>query len=98
MSMNLVPGTQLITEDGVLGTSGKPIRVFSVHLISGATASELTLRNGTLVSSTIYAQETGTADTGATFNYNGGVRFPAGCFVDVDANATSALFVYTEEF
>ena len=32
--MNLVPGNQLVTTNGVVGTSGNPIRVFSIHILS----------------------------------------------------------------
>lgn len=98
MSMNLVPGSTRVTADGIIGTSGKPIRVFSVHLISGGTAGIVNLRNGTLVSDTIWAQVTGTASTGITVNFGGGMRFPDGLYYDEDANVTSTIIVYTEEF
>ena len=96
--MNLVPGNQLVTENGVVGTSGNPIRVFSIHILSGASAGVVQLRNGTADTDTIYVQETGIANTGATFNYAGGIRFPAGCFLDEATAPTSTLVNYTEEF
>ena len=42
--MNLLPGTQQIVGDGdiAIGTSGIPIRVFSIEAISGGTASAIT--------------------------------------------------------
>lgn len=97
-SMNLVPGNVLLTADGVVGTSGNPIRVFSIHIISGSTAGVVNLRNGTLVTDTIYLKHTGVASDGVTYNFAGGVRFPDGCYYDEDANVTSSLIVYTEEF
>jgi len=97
MAMNLVPGNQLVLANGVVGTSGNPIRVFSIHILSGASAGVVQFRNGTADTDTIFVQETGLANTGATFNYAGGVRFPDGCFLDEDTAPTSTLVVFTEE-
>ena len=96
--MNLIPGIQTRTTDGVIGTSGKPIRVFWIHLISGGTASVLAVHNGTSASDTQILSLTGTISTGATFNFAGGARFPAGCYVNVDTNISNVTFSYTEEF
>lgn len=92
-------GSQLITADGVVGTSGKPIRVYSIHVISGAGGGAVVnLRSGTTVSSTIRIVATGTASQGVTFNYgNEGQLFEAGCYCDVDANTTSVLVSFTKE-
>jgi len=96
--MNLLPGTQRITADIAVGTSGKPIRVFAVHLVSGASDSTLIFLNGTSTANTTYCQVDGVANEGVTLNFAGGMRFPAGCFADVDANINYATVVYTEEF
>lgn len=96
--MNLITGIQTRTTDGVIGTSGSPIRVFWIHIISGGTASVLAVHNGTSASGTQILSLTGTASTGATFNFAGGARFPAGCYLNVDANVTSVTVGYTEEF
>lgn len=96
--MNLIPGVQTRTTDGVIGTSGKPIRVFSIHIISGGTASVLAVYNGTGTNGTQLLSLTGTLSTGATFNFAGGFRFSAGCYLDVDSNVTSVSVSYTEEF
>ena len=92
-------GSQLVTADLAVGVSGKPCRVFGMHAISGAGGGTVvSLRNGTTTSGTIYLTETGTASTGATFNYGPyGVLFPAGCFCDVGANITSALISFKME-
>jgi hypothetical protein len=90
-------GDQLVTADIVLGVSGKPVRVFNMTLISGGTASVIALRDGTSASGTIRIQETGTISTGKTFDYGvHGHYFPNGCFVDVDANITSAMISYSQ--
>ena len=95
--MNLLPGTQRVTADLAVGTSGKPIRVFCVHLISGGTASTLTLYNGTSASGTAYIQVDGVASQGVTINFSGGMLFPAGCFADVDANISYAMVTFSLE-
>ena len=95
--MNLVPGTLRLAADGLVGTSGKPIRVFSVHLVSGATASTTSFKNGTSTGGTAYLQVDGVISKGVTLNIAGGMRFPAGCYMDTDANISYCTIVYTEE-
>lgn len=88
-------GSQLVgTTDAAVQASGKAVRVFMIHIISG-TAAIVSLRNGTAATATAYATETGTANTGKTIVYGEqGLAFPAGCFVDVDVNTTSVLVTY----
>ena len=89
-------GTQLITADGVVLSAARAVRIFTIHIISGAGGGAVVnLRSGSVVGATIWITETGTASTGITFNYGTqGVLFPSGCFVDVDANTTSVAVVY----
>ena len=98
MSMNLVPGATTLTADGVLGQSGVPQRVYSVKILSGGTAGVVNLRDGTTVSGTIIDTLTGEASTTKTFNFQGGQRFPNGCYYDEDANVTSTTIVHSSEF
>tara|TARA_R110000868_G_C10487806_1_gene729913 strand:- start:93 stop:398 length:306 start_codon:yes stop_codon:yes gene_type:complete len=100
--MNLIPGIQRITGDAQIGPVGtvsvpKPIRLFSVSLISGASASTLTLRDGTSTGATANEQVDGNASQSVTKNYAGGLRFPNGLFADADANISYATFSFTEE-
>lgn len=91
-------GTQSVTADILVGKAGLPTRVFAIHLISGGTASVVALRNGQTVSGTIWIQQTGTISTGKTFTFGQyGVLFPAGCFVDVDANISSCQVEFAQE-
>lgn len=96
--MNLMPGSQRITADGVVGVAGKPTRLYCVILNSGGTVSVLSLLNGQDASGPQYASLTGTVSTGAVFNFAGGLRFPLGIFADVDANIASAVFIIDQEF
>ena len=95
--MNLLPGRQRVTADAIIGSGTRGVRVYSVHLISGATASVGYLRNGTVVGADIDIQIDGVASTGVTLNFAGGVLLPAGCFYDDDSNITSAIVTFTEE-
>jgi hypothetical protein len=92
-------GSQLITADGVVGTSGKPIRVYGIHVISGAGGGAVVnLRSGTAVGGTIRLKATGTASQGVTFPYgNEGHLFEEGCYCDVDTNTTSVLVSFQKE-
>lgn len=96
--MNLVPGVVRLTADGLVGSSGKPIRVFVIHLVSGGTLSTTTFKNGADASGTTWFQADGVASSGQTWNFAGGFRFPAGCFMDTDANISYATISFTEEY
>ena len=101
--MNLVPGVQRITADSSIGPAGtasapRPIRLFSVSLISGGTASTLILRNGIDTSGTANEQVDGVVSQSVTKNYAGGLRFPLGLYADVDTNISYATFSFTEEY
>lgn len=95
--MNLVPGSLRLAADGLVGTSGKPIRIFCIHLVSGATLSTTTFKNGTTTGGTAYIQADGIANQAVTLNFAGGLLFPAGCYMDTDANISYCLIVYTQE-
>ena len=60
-------GTELLTADANV-KGAKPTRVFTMHIISGATPGIVSLRNGTTVAGTIFITETGTASTGRTID------------------------------
>lgn len=88
--------TTVVTADGVVASAGQAVRVFAIHIISGAGGGAVvSLRSGSTVGGTVWITETGTASTGKTFPYGTqGVLFPSGCFVDVDTNTTSVTVTY----
>lgn len=90
-------GGQLVTADIAVGRAGLPVRIFSIHVISG-TASVVNIYSGASDGGTLYIKETGTVNTGKTFTYGKyGMLFPVGAFVDVDANVVSVLVNYAQE-
>jgi len=102
MYQNFVGATLANTAAGQsIGTLGRKIRVYSIHLISGGTAGIITLKNGTDTNGTVFIQETApVVSTGNTVTYGDyGVLFPNGCFYQetVDANVTSTLITFEEE-
>lgn len=93
-------GSQVIASgtDAVVGTSGQPTRVFTLHVISDGTAGVAVLRNGTTSGGTAYTTETGTISTGKTFNYGTqGMLFPSGCFLDVDSHCVGGVVTFALE-
>lgn len=91
-----VHGSALITASGAVGVAGKPKIIYAAHILStGGGAAVLTLKdNGT--GGTIYITGTGTASTGATFNFGEGYFFPDDCYCTIGANTTSVLVSYDE--
>lgn len=92
-SQAIVSGT-----DAAIGPSGKPIRVFAVNFLSGGTAGVFILRNGTSASDTVFVTENGVINSGKTVEYGQtGILFPAGCFLDIDANVTAGVVSFAKE-
>lgn len=87
-------GTIRLTADSVIGVSGKPVRIYFANWISGLTAGDLVLRNGTGAGDDIYIQQTGTISNGHTQEIHNGLLFPSGCFYDHDTNTTQAVLSY----
>ena len=91
-------GAEQHTADSVVGPSGESIRLWAVTTLSGGTAGQLVLRNGTSDSSTIWVREVGTVNTGKTVPYGQqGILFPDGLFYDDDSNFTSVTFQISSE-
>lgn len=82
----------------IVGTSGKPTRVFAVNFLSDGTAGVLILRNGTTSGGTAYVQENGVISKGVTVSYGPvGILFPAGCFLDIDSHCVGGVVSYAKD-
>lgn len=96
--MGLAIGSQKITADGVVGISGQPIRVFGFILRSGSGGgAAVAVYNGSSTGGTLYEQLDGSTSTTTRFNYAGGLFFPAGCYLDIDANTSYVTVIYCQE-
>lgn len=89
-------GFTKVTSDQVVGTTGSPIVVYGMNIISGGGgAGVVILRNGTTVAGTVVIQENGVTGQGKTISYGeNGVVFPGGLFCDVDTNVTSVSVLH----
>lgn len=80
-----------INSSQVVGTSGKPLWVYHVSLMSGEAPSTLKLYNGT-DTTTIHRELTGVSGEAKEFDFGEhGLLFPAGCYAAVDGNITYAV-------
>ena len=52
-------GATSLTADSVVGISGQPITLYAVNMLSGATAGQLVLRNGSTATDPIWVREVG---------------------------------------
>ena len=89
-------GSEYHVADSVIGTSGKPVRVYNATWLSDATARDLVLRNGNSASGDIWVQAPGDISNTVTINFEGGLLFPSGCFFDI-GDAVSLAISFSEE-
>lgn len=92
-------GSSRLTAAGVLGVSGKPVRVFGFTMRSGAGGpGSATLYNGTATSGTEKYKMVGNTDASADKVFaSEGKHFPGGCYVDFDSDVTYVDFDYVQE-
>ena len=92
-------GSVRITAAGVVGVSGKPVRIFGFTMRSGAGGSGLiTLYSGTSTSGTEKYRLQGNTDASADKVFpTEGKHFPAGCYADLDGDVIYVDFDYVQE-
>ncbi len=95
--MSLPIGSQQRSSDGVIGTSGKKIRLYQIIVHSGASGGVVQLRNGTTTGGTEYDEVNGTASISVSASYAGGLFFPDGLFIDLDANTVYVTCIFEQE-
>ncbi len=96
--MSLPIGSQQRTTDGVIGTSGKKIRVYEVIVRSGGGgAAVVAIYNNTSATGTPLDIINGTTSLTVRVPYVGGLLFGSGCFVDVDTNTDWVTVIYEQE-
>ena len=93
----LSSGSIRVTADQALGGSGDAVRVYSATWLSDGTGRALVLRNGTTASGDIYVNQAGIASVSVTQNWESGLRFPDGCFIDFTASMVSVVLEYALE-
>lgn len=90
-------GSVNLLASGAIGTSGGRITVYQVvtRSTSGG-ATVVKLHNGTSAAGTVYTQETGITSLSVSTSYVTGVVFPAGCFVEFDANTANVVVQFAQ--
>ena len=96
--MSLPIGAQQRTTDGVIGTSGKKIRVYEVIVRSeGGGGAVVEFYNNTSATGTPLDIVNGTTSLTVRVPYVGGLVFESGCYVNVDTNTTWVTVIYEQE-
>lgn len=95
--MSLPIGSQKVTEDGAVGTSGKKITVYDFIVRAGGSDTVVSVYSGTSASGTLMETINCAADTTARIAYPEGLYFDSGCFVDVDANTSFVTVIFTQQ-
>lgn len=96
--MGLSITSQKLTADGVIGVSGKPIRVFALLVKSDSSGSSVILYNGTGTGGTEMDTVKGTASDVTRVNYAGGMLLPSGGYIDLDGTHTTyVVALYSQE-
>jgi hypothetical protein len=92
-------GSIRITAAGVVGVSGKAVRIFGFTTRSGGGGpGTVTLYNGTSTGGTEKYIFQGNTDSSADKAFGvEGKFFPAGCYADLDANISYVDFDYLQE-
>lgn len=87
-----------VTASGVLGVSGKPVRVYGYTMRSGAGGvGAVQLFDGTSTAGNERWKGSGNTDGGALVVFpTVGKFFPSGCYVQIDANVTYVEFEYEQ--
>lgn len=98
MSANGLGGGFRITASGVVGASGKPVRIYGYTMRSGSGGVGLVnLYDGTATTGSERWAGQGNTDSGALVSFGErGKFFPSGAYCSVDANVTYVEFDYEQ--
>ncbi len=95
--MSLPIGSQKRTTDGVIGTSGKKIRLYGIIVASDSSGSAVALYDGTTTGGVLMDTITGAASVSTRVNYPGGLLFNSGLFIDLDGTHTTYVTAIYEQ-
>lgn len=95
--MSLSIGAQQITADGVIGTSGKKIRLYGIIVNSDSSGSTVDLHDGTSTGGTKLDSIAGAASVSTRVSYPGGLLFNSGMYVNLDGTHTTFVTAIYEQ-
>lgn len=91
-------GTKQLTGSGEVGIAGRPIRVYSMSVLSGGSAGSSTLKTNGVSGTTLFTYTCPTVSVDNIYQFGTcGMLFPQGCYWTKDTNSTDAKFNYTQE-
>ncbi len=89
--MSTIHGEKVFTSSGVLISSGKPVRVWNLSLVGSGTAA-VQLYGGTSASGTArISLPAAAANRTTTQNFEGGLLFSSGCYVELESTVSQAI-------
>ena len=95
--MSLPIGAQKRTTDGVIGVSGKKIRVYGFLVSADSSGAVVAVYDGVDTSGVLMDSLVGAASVVTRISYPGGLLFNSGCYIDIDAHTTSVVAIYEQE-
>ncbi len=95
--MSLPIGSQKVTADSVVGTSGKKIRLYGLIVRAAGSDTVVNVYNGTSTGGVLTDVINVTASTTNRIMYAGGLYLGSGCFIDVDASTSFVTAIYEQE-
>ncbi len=95
--MSLPIGSQKVTSDSAIGTSGKKIRLYGLVVRAGGSDTVVNVYNGTSTGGVLTDVVNVAANTTNRPMYAGGLYLGSGCFIDVDTNTSFVVAIYEQE-
>jgi hypothetical protein len=95
--MSLPIGSQKITADAAVGTSGKKIRVYGLIVRAAASDTVVNVYDGTSTGGVLMDVINAAASTTTARMYAGGLYLGSGAFIDVDTNTSFVTAIYEQE-
>jgi hypothetical protein len=87
---------KVLSASGIVGDSGQPQILYGYTIKSGATAGVLSIKNGTLATSSNVISTTGTISQEVLFTFPQGTALQNGLYASFDTNVTSATIFYRQ--
>jgi len=96
--MQTTSGTKQLTGSGEIGHTGKPVRIYNITTLSGATAGVSTVKNGGSSGTTYLTLTCPVVSTSAIWDFGAeGILFPLGAYWTKDVNTATLTVTYRNE-
>jgi hypothetical protein len=90
--------SQVLTADGVVGTSGEDTIVFAATIKGGSAVTTAVLHEGTGTGGTKHEDAIAPVNNSVTVFYgDNGVHYPGGCYLNITTTGGSVTVVYNQD-